>query len=60
MAPQKTKPERAYEKPLQVRVTAAQLKLFKMAAEKDGRTLSNWARDRLSKLADQELGRNGR
>lgn len=51
----KTTPERTYDVPLQVRVSAEQMELFRQAAEADGRNLSNWARDRLEKLARSEI-----
>lgn len=47
--------KRTFERPLQVRVTDEQLELFKRAAEKDGRPLSSWVRDRLTKNAKKEL-----
>ena len=50
------KPRRKYGKPLQVRVTEEQHELFQRAADKDGRKLSNWARDRLERAAERELG----
>jgi len=53
----KAKPTgRVLEKPLQVRVSPEQYALYIRAAVKDGRSLSNWARDRLSKCAEGELG----
>lgn len=54
---EKAKKERTYDKPLQVRVSEPQYVLFEKAAEKDGRSLSNWARDRLEKAARKELGK---
>lgn len=51
-----TTPERTYDQPLQVRVTKEQMEAFKQAAEADGRSLSNWARDRLEKAAKKESG----
>ena len=47
--------KRTFDCPLQVRITADQLKLFKKAAKKDGRSLSNWIRNRLTKAAEKEL-----
>lgn len=57
MSKKPTEADRQYDKPLQVRVTADQLELFRQAAERDGRSLSNWARDRLEKAAKKDLGR---
>lgn len=51
----KKRSARRYAAPLQLRVTPEQLHLFRQAAEQDGRPLSNWARDRLERLARQEL-----
>jgi predicted HicB family RNase H-like nuclease len=47
--------ERTYEVPLQVRITPEQMERYRQAAEADGRSLSNWARDRLDKAAAKEL-----
>lgn len=44
-----------YEKFLPVRVKEEHLKLFRQAADSDGRTLSSWVRDRLQKAANREL-----
>jgi len=51
----KKEPKRTFEKPLQVRVSSDQYALYSKAAVKDGRSLSNWARDRLDKAASAEL-----
>jgi len=51
----KKEPKRTFEKPLQVRVSSDQYALYSNAAVKDGRSLSNWARDRLDKAASAEL-----
>jgi uncharacterized protein (DUF1778 family) len=51
----KTQPERTFAQPLQVRVTPEQLEIFRQAAEADGRSLSNWARDRLEKAAKKDM-----
>ena len=40
---------------LELRLTDAEKELYQRAAEKDGRPLSNWIRDRLSKAAKAEL-----
>jgi predicted HicB family RNase H-like nuclease len=53
----KKKPRRTFGKPLQVRVAPDQLELFRQAADKDGRSVSNWARDRLEKCAKGELSK---
>ncbi len=41
---------------LDLRLTEDERDLYQQAAESDGRTLSNWIRDRLNKAARQELG----
>lgn len=48
-------PSRKYDKPLQVRVSEDLYELYEKAAEKSGLSLSGWARDRLARLARQEL-----
>ena len=53
----KKRPSRRYVEPLQTRVTTEQLDMFRAAAEKDGRTVSSWVRDRLHKAARRELSR---
>ncbi len=58
MAKPEQPPIRTYDQPLQLRVTSEQLENFRAAAEKDGRPLSNWARDRLQKAAERELKRD--
>lgn len=55
----KPAPERTYTEPFQVRVTPAQLDLFRKAAEADGRSVSNWARERLERAAVKELKAKG-
>ncbi|MCB9840740.1 MAG: hypothetical protein H6809_03705 [Phycisphaeraceae bacterium] len=58
MAKKKAKPapaSRTFDKPLQVRVTESLYESFVRAAKADGRSLSNWARDRLEKAAAEEL-----
>ncbi len=47
--------KRRFDTPLQIRVSVEQHALYEKAAEKDGRPLSNWARDRLEKAARREL-----
>lgn len=41
---------------LDMRVSQEEKELFQRAAEQDGRTLSNWIRDRLLKAARVEVG----
>jgi uncharacterized protein (DUF1778 family) len=41
---------------LDMRVSPSDKELFQRAAEQDGRSLSNWIRDRLVKAARAELG----
>jgi hypothetical protein len=48
---------RQFDSPLQIRVSAQQMELFRQAAKADGRPLSNWARERLEKIAKKELAR---
>jgi uncharacterized protein (DUF1778 family) len=47
--------KRRRSKPLQVRVTAEELSLYKKAADAAGLSLSGWIRDRLRVHAAQEL-----
>lgn len=42
---------------LDMRVSPSDKELFQRAAEQDGRSLSNWIRDRLLKAARAELGK---
>jgi uncharacterized protein (DUF1778 family) len=44
---------------LDMRVSPSDKELFQRAAEQDGRSLSNWIRDRLLKAAREELGEDG-
>lgn len=44
---------------LDMRVSPSDKDLFQRAAEQDGRSLSNWIRDRLLKAARAELGDAG-
>lgn len=53
----KEQPERKFDLPLQVRVTAEQMDAYRKAAEADGRSVSNWARDRLDKAAAKDVKR---
>ncbi len=46
---------RNYDQPFQVRVTKEQLDLFRKAAKAERRTLSNWARYHLEKIANRVL-----
>ena len=43
--------KRTREVPLQVRISPEEHEAYKQAAESDGRTLSNWVRDRLNAAA---------
>jgi predicted HicB family RNase H-like nuclease len=52
----KKKPNRRHDHLFQIRVAPEQLEAFRKAAEKDGRTVSNWARERLDRASRQELG----
>jgi uncharacterized protein (DUF1778 family) len=52
----KKKTERTHGKLLPVRVSDDLIKLFRRAAAKDNRSLSNWVRDRLERAAARELG----
>jgi uncharacterized protein (DUF1778 family) len=49
------KKKRTNSTPLQVRITPELKKLFERAADKDRRSLSDWARLRLEKCASDEL-----
>ncbi len=53
-APRKP-PERAKAALLQIRLNAAEKHAFARAAELDGKKISEWVRDRLRRLARQEL-----
>jgi uncharacterized protein (DUF1778 family) len=44
---------------LDLRLTEEERGLYQRAAESDGRTLSNWIRDRLNRTAKAELGEDG-
>ncbi len=41
---------------LELRLTGDEKDLYSRAAEQDGRTLSNWIRDRLQRAARAEVG----
>lgn len=45
---------------LDMRISEEDKVLFQRAAEKDGRSLSNWITDRLRKVASEELGEGGK
>ena len=45
---------------LDLRLTEEERDLYQQAADSDGRTLSNWIRDRLNKSAREELGEKGK
>ncbi len=51
----KEKQFRNYDQALQVRITKKQLDLFHKAAAVEGRTLSNWGRYHLEKIANRVL-----
>ena len=51
----KDKAKQALSRPLQIRVSEDLLELLRKAAERDRRSVSNWARDRLEKAAEREL-----
>jgi uncharacterized protein (DUF1778 family) len=44
---------------LDMRISQEDKDLFQLAADHDGRTMSNWIRDRLLRAARQELGEKG-
>lgn len=46
---------RNFDRPFQVRVTSEQLDLFRKAAKAERRSLSNWARYHLEKIANRVL-----
>jgi len=45
---------------LDMRISLEDKELFQQAAERDGRSLSNWIIDRLRKVAHQELAAKGK
>lgn len=45
---------------LDMRISPEDKELFQRAAEKDGRSMSNWIRDRLLKAAREELNDRGK
>lgn len=49
-------PGRRYDIPIQVRVTGELHDLYLKAAEYAGLSLSGWMRDRLARVAREELG----
>ena len=53
-------PNDAKSSRLDLRLTEEERALYQRAAEADGRTLSNWIRDRLNKSANTELGIGGK
>jgi uncharacterized protein (DUF1778 family) len=53
-------PETTKNTRLDMRVSESEKELFQRAAEKDGRPVSNWIRDRLLKAANAELGEGGK
>jgi uncharacterized protein (DUF1778 family) len=58
-APKKS-PEQAKGALIQLRVSDAEKEAFMDAASLDGKKLSEWIRDRLRRLAREELGAQGR
>lgn len=56
--PKNEAPKRAHSIQVQIRVLPEQAELYKQAASRDNRTLSNWARDRLDKAAHREMGKD--
>jgi uncharacterized protein (DUF1778 family) len=50
-----SKKKRTNSVPLQIRITPELKKLFEGAAERDRRSLSDWARIRLEQAAESEL-----
>lgn len=50
----KTTAQRTRDVPLQVRITPQERDAYKAAAEADGRTLSNWVRERLNAAAESK------
>lgn len=58
-APKKT-PDKAKAKLIQLRVNDAEKQAFGDAADLDGKKLSEWMRDRLRRLAREELEAHGR
>ena len=58
-APKKS-PEKAKVQRIPIRVSDAEKEAFQTAAELDGKTTSDWIRDRLRRLARQELGEAGK
>ncbi len=57
-APRKTA-ERSKRALVQIRLSDAEKKAFELAAEQDGKKLSEWIRDRLRRLSREELQSNG-
>jgi uncharacterized protein (DUF1778 family) len=45
---------------LELRLAEGDKELFQRAADQDGRSLSNWIRDRLLKAAKAEVGEGGK
>src|SRR4051812_40133227 len=58
-APKKPRSRAKIDK-LQIRVSTAEKLSFEDAAQADGKTLSEWCRDRLRRLCRQELEESGR
>jgi len=58
--PPKQQRQQLREEYMEVRVTAAEKQAFKDAAELSGLPLSAWLRDRMRRIARQELQESGR
>ena len=58
-APKKS-PDKAKGSLIQIRASAAEKQAFTDAADLDGKKLSEWMRDRLRRLAREELQAHGR
>jgi uncharacterized protein (DUF1778 family) len=58
-APKKS-PDKAKAERIPIRVSNAEKEAFQAAAELDGKTTSDWIRDRLRRLARQELEQAGK
>jgi uncharacterized protein (DUF1778 family) len=43
----------------ELRLTDEEKELYQRAADRDGRSVANWIRDRLQRIAREELGEGG-
>jgi uncharacterized protein (DUF1778 family) len=57
-APRKP-PDKSKAEYLQIRVNSKEKEAFQAAADLDGKKLSEWIRDRLRRLSEDELTRHG-